>query len=256
MDNLISRQAAIDEIKSVYEWHDTVTMERLIEHLNNLQPIQPVATDTNVGDKISKFIDGLEEIFAGLRERHVDDSVCGLCEYDGAYLGQSGDWCNECPGFEKDDCFKLSGKIRKEWTDEIIKALPSAQPVTHEERTKTHACDLISRKDAIDLTYAETVNTNPEHFKSSEKFIGFMDDIDISDFGRWQWANGFNTALVATKIQLEKLPSAEPRKKGKWILHSYMPHNNYCSNCEKDSPYNRRWKFCPNCGSYNGGEEE
>ena len=73
-------------------------------------------------------IDGLEEIFAGLRERHVDDSVCGLCEYDGAYLGQSGDWCNECPGFEKDDCFKLSGKIRKEWTDEIIKALPSAQP--------------------------------------------------------------------------------------------------------------------------------
>ena len=46
--------------------------------------------------------------------------------------------------------------------------------------------DLINRQDAIDLTYAETVNTNPEHFKSSEKFIGFMDDIDISDFGRWQ----------------------------------------------------------------------
>ena len=82
--------------------------------------------DINVGD-INKFIDGLEEIFADLRERHVDDSVCGLCEYDGAYLGQSGDWCNECPGFEKDDCFKLSGKIRKEWTDEIIKALPSAE---------------------------------------------------------------------------------------------------------------------------------
>jgi hypothetical protein len=77
---------------------------------------------------IDKFIDELDEIFADLRERHVDDSVCGLCEYDGAYIGQSGDWCNECPGFEKDDCFKLSGKIRKEWTDEIIKALPSAQP--------------------------------------------------------------------------------------------------------------------------------
>lgn len=36
MADLIDRQAAIDEIKSVYEWHDTVTMERLIEHLNNL----------------------------------------------------------------------------------------------------------------------------------------------------------------------------------------------------------------------------
>ena len=76
---------------------------------------QPVVTDTNVGDKISKFIDGLEEIFADLRERHVDDSVCGLCEYDGAYIGQSGDWCNECPGFDKDDCFKLKGKYREEW---------------------------------------------------------------------------------------------------------------------------------------------
>lgn len=36
MADLIDRKAAIDEIKSVYEWHDTVTMERLIEHLNNL----------------------------------------------------------------------------------------------------------------------------------------------------------------------------------------------------------------------------
>ena len=89
---------------------------------------QPVATDTNVGDKISKFIDGLEEIFADLRERHVDDSVCGLCEYDGAYMGQSGDWCNECPGFDRDDCFKLSDETRKKWTDEIIKALPTIQP--------------------------------------------------------------------------------------------------------------------------------
>ena len=92
---------------------------------------QPDVPDTNVGD-IDKFIDGLEEIFAYIRKRHVDDSVCGLCEYDGAYVGQSGDWCNECPGFDKDDCFKLSDKTRKKWTEEIIKALPSVQP---EERT-------------------------------------------------------------------------------------------------------------------------
>ena len=96
--------------------------------INNLPTIQTVATDTNVGATISKFIDGLEEIFADLRERHVDDSVCGLCEYDGAYMGQSGDWCNECPGFDRDDCFKLSDETRKKWTDEIIKALPTVQP--------------------------------------------------------------------------------------------------------------------------------
>ena len=96
--------------------------------LATMPTIQPVATDTNVGDKISKFIDGLEEIFADIRERHVDDSVCGLCEYDGAYMGQSGDWCNECPGFDRDDCFKLSDETRKKWADEIIKALPTVPP--------------------------------------------------------------------------------------------------------------------------------
>lgn len=87
-----------------------------------------VGTDCISRQAIDKFVDGLEEIFADLRELHVDDSVCGLCEYDGAYIGQSGDWCNECPGFDKDDCFKLSDKTRKEWTEEIIKALPPSQP--------------------------------------------------------------------------------------------------------------------------------
>ena len=71
--------------------------------------------------------------------------------------------------------------------------------------------DLISRQDAIDVVDSETVSTNPEHFKPSEKFIKFMDDVDIASFGKWQWANGFNTALVATRVQLKKLPSAEPK---------------------------------------------
>ncbi len=70
--------------------------------------------------------------------------------------------------------------------------------------------DLISKQAAIDEVDSETVSTNPEHFKSSERFIKFMDDADIVSFGKWQWANGFNTALVATKIQLKKLPSAQP----------------------------------------------
>lgn len=45
-----------------------------------------------------------------------------------------------------------------------------------------------------------------------------------------------------------ELPPAQP-KEGKWILHTYLPHHNYCSICEKDSPYNKRWNFCPNCGA-------
>ena len=135
--DLISKTETVEHLRRVLEATVPNTdydegfidgVEFGISTVSAMPTIQTVATDTNVGDKISKFIDGFEEIFADLRERHVDDSVCGLCEYDGAYMGQSGDWCNECPGFERDDCFKLSDKTRKEWTEEIIKALPTIQP--------------------------------------------------------------------------------------------------------------------------------
>ena len=126
--------------------------------------IQPVATDTNVGDKISKFIDGLEEIFADLRERHVDDSVCGLCEYDGAYIGESGDWCNECPGFDRDDCFKLSDKTRKKWTDEIIKALPTVQPEPHEGYWIRRDCGLDVECKCSKCGYRDFVEPRDEYW--------------------------------------------------------------------------------------------
>ena len=42
MDDLISRQAAIDEIKAVYEWHDTVTVDRLIQHFKALPTVDSV----------------------------------------------------------------------------------------------------------------------------------------------------------------------------------------------------------------------
>ena len=39
--DLIERQAAIDEIKEIYEWHDNVTKERIIEHFVRLPSAQP-----------------------------------------------------------------------------------------------------------------------------------------------------------------------------------------------------------------------
>ena len=66
-----------------------------------------------VEDKLLRLVNELEEIFADIREKNVDDSVCGLCEYDCDH-GIDGS-AFECPGFERDDCFKLSNKIRREW---------------------------------------------------------------------------------------------------------------------------------------------
>ena len=155
MDDLISRQAAIDALwKALYEYEDKTEkqfqesedldvgdwiLHRIFvqnmsdidrQTILNLPSAQP---DHNADiSKINKFIDGLEEILADIRERHVDDSVCGLCEYDGAYMGQSGDWCNECPGFEKDDCFRLSDECRKRWLESV--ELPAAQPEKREDK--------------------------------------------------------------------------------------------------------------------------
>ena len=169
---LIDRQAAIDAIlhitncKSVRELFEYNQLHHLTEMwsggvndaIDAVIGVDSAQLGTNLAEvgtdcisrqqAIDKFIDGLEEIFADLRERHVDDSVCGLCEYDGAYVGQSGEWCNECPGFDRDDCFKLSDKTRKEWTEEIIKALTPIQPDNNSE--KPNNSDTISSQAAID----------------------------------------------------------------------------------------------------------
>ena len=41
MSDLIDRQAAIDDIKAIYEYHDTVTEDRIIDHLKRLPSAQP-----------------------------------------------------------------------------------------------------------------------------------------------------------------------------------------------------------------------
>lgn len=64
----------------------------------------------------------LQEVCFDVRSKHGDDCVCGLCEYDGAYIGESGDWYNECPGFDSDECFKLSTEMNTKLNiTEIVK---------------------------------------------------------------------------------------------------------------------------------------
>lgn len=57
--------------------------------------------------------------------------------------------------------------------------------------------------------------------------------------------------------EIEALPPAEPERiKSKWALHTYMPHNKFCLACRNDSPYNKRWDFCPKCGADMRGEQD
>lgn len=110
----------------------------------------------------------------------------------------------------------------------------SEQLETHDKRTETHACDLISRADAIDAI----VNTVSD--------IGLHDNSETARYGATYRQQEIITIL-------ESLPSAQPKKKkGKWIPYSPEGLRYKCSECE--SRYETPWHFCPNCGSYNGGE--
>ena len=176
----ISRQMAIDTIMGQPpEPHYPSWYAAQIEKLPATQP------DHNADiSEINKFIDGLEEILADIRERHVDDSVCGLCEYDGAYMGQSGDWCNECPGFDKDDCFKLSDETRKKWIEEIVNTYPDH--TADIGKKVSISCgrenDLISRQEAlkelaayihlIDKTMGKGTLTDDDCMEAAESVLG------------------------------------------------------------------------------------
>ena len=68
---------------------------------------------------------------------------------------------------------------------EYVKQLPSAQPETHEKRTETHACDLISRQAAIDAILAVTGNS------SVRELYEHVQEHGLSDM----WSGGVNAAI-------------------------------------------------------------
>lgn len=68
--------------------------------------------------KINELIELIDDMSKSIRERHIDDDVCGLCEYDGNhFIGPSGDYLQECPGFERDDCFCMSEDFKSRYID-------------------------------------------------------------------------------------------------------------------------------------------
>lgn len=64
-------------------------------------------------DTINELYALYDDLCKDIRQKYESDDVCGLCQYDGAYVGESGDWMNECPGFETNECFCMKNSIRK-----------------------------------------------------------------------------------------------------------------------------------------------
>ena len=116
----------LENVSPVIDWNNCHTSEQLdsIATTKNNLGVDCISRKA-VQTRLKEIINEMETIFADIREREVNDSVCGLCEYDCDH-GLDG-FANECPGFEKDDCFKLNEKYRAEWLD--ISNLPSVTPI-------------------------------------------------------------------------------------------------------------------------------
>lgn len=88
----------------------------------------------------------------------------------------------------------------------------------------------------------ETVNTNPEAYEAHERFIAYMDDPDTSQFGHWMHSNGFNCALTAIAVDLNKIPSVTPKQP---ILCGECKHYKQDSQgipyCYKNRGYGWHW---------------
>lgn len=128
-----------------------------------------------------------------------------------------------------------------EIAEEALEKLPSAQPVTHEERTETHACDLMS---------SDRRGNRMDDLISRQGSVKTMYDL-CEDIDR----ESLHIDVIVDA--LENLPSAEPRKKGKWIDKSGDIEGawNYCSVCMEQAI--DLYDFCPNCGAdMREGEEE
>lgn len=122
MDELISRQAAIKSVTQEYNRRrtgDGLKLAWIEKAINGTPSVQPEPktgrwiSEQDMTDKLTRLINEFEMILSDIREKEVDDSVCGLCEYDADH-GMDG-YANECPGFERDDCFKLKDEYRKQW---------------------------------------------------------------------------------------------------------------------------------------------
>lgn len=92
-----------------------------------MTPVQPLEWDAadaiaDLSSRLEKAENHVKELFSMLnnvcrdvREKTVQNYVCGLCEYDGAYISENGDWMNECPGFERNDCFCMKKSLREKY---------------------------------------------------------------------------------------------------------------------------------------------
>ena len=197
--DLIDRQAVIDTVKKHYRV-DNDLLEVIVFELENLPSAQP--------ERLTDY--SFEESCADCPAYDTENHRCPRFNQviRMALKDANLEACEDCisrqDAITEFSCCELTpdGGIDANYAIDFLKQMPSAQPGCE---------DMVPRKSVEYICRKNTVSTNPYEHKYHDKFIQFMNDPEISDFGRWQHSNGFNTALVAVKCDLDKVPSVTPK---------------------------------------------
>lgn len=82
------------------------------------------------------------------------------------------------------------------------------------------------------------------------------DKLGLSDMEIVMCNGDYKEALKMLIDKIERAPTIEERKTGKWIRHYSRPNVYadlcwHCSCCNYKTPDNwaNKWNFCPNCGA-------
>lgn len=75
----------------------------------------------------------------------------------------------------------------------VIRRLPSAQPETHDKRTKTHSCDCISRQDAISAFWELNIELRPSCIDAIIDMLKGLPSLpsDMSGYSDRLWRNAY-----------------------------------------------------------------
>ena len=124
MNDLISRQAAIDEIKEIYEWHDNVTKERIIEHFKQLPSAQPEQRWIPCSERLPEAEDCPMDCLVTRKSKYIGNYTdMAVCEKNGMWTHE--DWDAIVLGDVEDG--KSTGLISTR-DDDIIAWMPLPEP--------------------------------------------------------------------------------------------------------------------------------
>jgi hypothetical protein len=206
-----------------------MTNERAIELLNRISDSQ---FDGEYGDERREALDmavraleqNLVQESGGLVQDLVKDCISRKMAIDEVKRLHDVAWAN----------WKET-RISANTMIDALKDLPSAQPETHDKRTETHECDLISRQAAIDAV-KDLPNCRNGFSDTYDKacIIGVLEDLPTAQTqrkkGRWIW--WYEEAV--TEHATEYTPHCKCSECGRECAPSVATYSNFCRNCGAD----------------------